>query len=98
MFININLFKINISRYLFFTYMLTFKNFREQLTISRVAVIEKILQMFQLIAQQPGNASLAMLPSILDFTFEHIMPMIQMDNHISDNTDLTSVVYSLFDR
>ncbi|XP_075158622.1 exportin ellipsoid body open isoform X2 [Haematobia irritans] len=72
-------------------------NSREQLTVSRVAVIEKILQMFQLIVQQPGNASLSMLPSILDFTFEHIMPMIQMDNSIADTTDLTSVVYSLFD-
>lgn len=72
--------------------------FREQLTLSRVVVIEKILQMFQLIVQQPGNASLAMLPSILDFTFEHIMPLLQMENSVADTTDLTSVVYSLLDR
>lgn len=73
-------------------------HFREQLSLSRVAVIEKILQMFQLIVQQPGAASLAMLPSILDFTFEHIMPLLQIENNIADTTDLTSVVYSLFDR
>lgn len=63
-----------------------------------MVVIEKILQMFQLIVQQPGNASLSILPSILDFTFEHIMPLLQVDNNIADTTDLTSVVYSLFDR
>ena len=63
-----------------------------------MVVIEKVLQMFQLIVQQPGNASLAMLPSILDFTFEHIMPLLQMENSVADTTDLTSVVYSLFDR
>lgn len=69
----------------------------EHLNKSRVLMIEKILKMFQLIVEQPGNSSLALLPSILDFTIEQTMPLLQHDNYM-DNTDLTSIIYSLLDR
>lgn len=69
----------------------------KHLNTSRILMMEKILKMFQLIVEQPGNSSLALLPSILDFTIEHTMPLLQHDNHM-DNTDLTSIIYSLLDR
>lgn len=70
--------------------------FSEHLNKSRVPTIEKILKMFQLIVEQPGNSSIALLPSILDFTIEQTMPLLQNDNY-TDNTDITSTIYSLFD-
>lgn len=71
--------------------------YSEHLNKSRVLMIEKILKMFQLIVEQPGNSSLALLPSILDFTIEQTMPLLQHDNYM-DNTDLTSIIYALLDR
>ena len=72
--------------------------YREQLTFNRLAVIEKILQMFQLIVEQPGNSSVAMLPSILDFTIQQILPLLQHDQTVTDGSEINTVVYSLFDR
>ncbi|KAL9880958.1 exportin-6-like isoform X1 [Glossina fuscipes] len=72
-------------------------NSRDQLSISTAAVIEKILQMFQLIVKHPGSASLTMIPSILDFTFAYIIPLLQQDDNIKYSGDITSAVYDLFD-
>uniref|UniRef100_W8BEJ9 Exportin-6-B n=1 Tax=Ceratitis capitata TaxID=7213 RepID=W8BEJ9_CERCA len=71
---------------------------REQLSLNQLAVLEKILQMFQLVVQQPGNTWTTMLPSILSFTIEQVLPFVhQHDNSLVDGTDLSSVVYTLFD-
>ncbi|XP_037936402.1 exportin-6 [Teleopsis dalmanni] len=69
---------------------------REHSNISRLVVVEKILQMFQLIVEQHGNGSMSMMPSILDFTIEHILPLIQHENNVTDNSDISSTVYNLF--
>jgi len=71
---------------------------REQLTLSRLAVMEKILQMFKLIVEQPGSASLGLLPSILDFSTQQILPLLQQQNAATDNSEITSLLYALFDR
>ncbi|XP_037725213.1 exportin-6 [Drosophila subpulchrella] len=70
---------------------------REQLTLSRLAVMEKILQMFKLIVEQPGSASLGLLPSILDFSTQQILPLLQQQNAATDNSEITSLLYALFD-
>ncbi|XP_017048308.1 exportin-6-A [Drosophila ficusphila] len=70
---------------------------REQLTLSRLAVMEKILQMFKLIVEQPGSASLGLLPSILDFSTQQILPLLQQQNTVTDNSEITSLLYALFD-
>ncbi|XP_039498961.1 exportin-6-A isoform X1 [Drosophila santomea] len=70
---------------------------REQLTLSRLAVMEKILQMFKLIVEQPGSASLGLLPSILDFSTQQILPLLQQQNAAADNSEITSLLYALFD-
>ncbi|XP_054729578.1 exportin-6 [Anastrepha obliqua] len=72
---------------------------REQLSLNQLAVLEKILQMFQIIVQQPGNTWTTMLPSILSFTIEHVLPLIQQhDSSLVDGTDLSGMVYALFDN
>ncbi|XP_020806625.1 exportin-6-A [Drosophila serrata] len=70
---------------------------REQLTLSRLAVMEKVLQMFKLIVEQPGSASLGLLPSILDFGTQQILPLLQQQNTATDNSEITSLLYALFD-
>ncbi|EDV34703.2 uncharacterized protein Dana_GF20811 [Drosophila ananassae] len=70
---------------------------REQLTLSRLAVMEKILQMFKLIVEQPGSASLGLLPSILDFSTQQILPLLQQQNAVTDSSEITSLLYALFD-
>ncbi|KAH8266754.1 hypothetical protein KR026_005354, partial [Drosophila bipectinata] len=70
---------------------------REQLTLSRLAVMEKILQMFKLIVEQPGSASLGLLPSILDFSTQQILPLLQQQNAATDSSEITSLLYALFD-
>ncbi|XP_017472110.1 PREDICTED: exportin-6 [Rhagoletis zephyria] len=71
---------------------------REQLSFNQLAVLEKILQMFQIIVQQPGNTWTTMLPSILSFTIDQVLPLIQQhDSSLVDGTDLSSMVYVLFD-
>lgn len=55
--------------------------------------------MFQLVVQQPGNTWTTMLPSILNFTIEQVLPLLQQhDSSLVDGTDLSSMVYALFDR
>lgn len=71
---------------------------REQLTLSRLAVMEKVLQMFQLIVEQPGSASLALLPNILGFSTQQILPLLQQQNAATDSSEITSLLYALFDR
>lgn len=72
---------------------------REQLSLNQLTVLEKILQMFQLVVQQPGNTWTTMLPSILNFTIEQVLPLLQQhDSSLVDGTDLSSMVYTLFDR
>ncbi|KAL7744718.1 hypothetical protein ACLKA6_017212 [Drosophila palustris] len=70
---------------------------REQLTLSRLAVMEKVLQMFQLIVEQPGSASLALLPNILAFSTQQILPLLQQQNAATDSSEITSLLYALFD-
>ncbi|XP_023035186.1 exportin-6 isoform X1 [Drosophila willistoni] len=70
---------------------------REQLTLSRLAVMEKVLQMFKLIVEQPGSTSLALLPSILDFSTQQILPLLQQQNAATDSSEITSLLYALFD-
>lgn len=72
--------------------------FREQLTLSRLAVMEKVLQMFQLIVEQPGSASLSLLPNILGFSTQQILPLLQQQNAATDSSEITSLLYALFDR
>ncbi|XP_018802628.1 PREDICTED: exportin-6 [Bactrocera latifrons] len=71
---------------------------REQLSLNQLTVLEKILHMFQLVVQQPGNTWTTMLPSILNFTIEQVLPLLQQhDSSLVDGTDLSSTVYALFD-
>lgn len=72
--------------------------FREQLTLSRLAVMEKVLQMFQLVVEQPGNASLSLMPSILGFSTQQILPLLQQQNAATDSSEITSLLFALFDR
>lgn len=73
-------------------------HFREQLTLSRLAVMEKVLQMFQLVVEQPGNASLSLMPSILGFSTQQILPLLQQQNAATDSSEITSLLFALFDR
>ncbi|EDV91895.1 exportin-6-A [Drosophila grimshawi] len=70
---------------------------REQLTLSGLAVMEKVLQMFQLIVEQPGSASLGLLPNILGFSTQQILPLLQQQNAATDSTEITNLLYALFD-
>nr|XP_032296302.1 exportin-6-B isoform X2 [Drosophila virilis] len=70
---------------------------REQLTLSRLAVMEKVLQMFQLIVEQPGNGSLVLMPSILTFSTQQILPLLQQQNAATDSSEITSLLFALFD-
>ncbi|XP_067642019.1 exportin-6 [Eurosta solidaginis] len=72
---------------------------REQLNLNQLTVLEKILQMLQIIVQQPGNTWTTMLPSILNFTIEHVLPLLQQhhDSSLVDGTDISYMVYTLFD-
>ncbi|XP_030377942.1 exportin-6-A isoform X2 [Scaptodrosophila lebanonensis] len=70
---------------------------REQLTLSRLAVMEKVLQMFQLIVEQPGSVSLGLLPSILDFSAQQILPLLQQQHVATDSSEIISLLYALFD-
>ncbi|KAH8420274.1 hypothetical protein KR009_008382, partial [Drosophila setifemur] len=70
---------------------------REQLTLSRLAVMEKVLQMCKLIVEQPGSASVGLLPAILDFSTQQILPLLQQQNAETDNSEITSLLYALFD-
>lgn len=83
----------------FFLFLIHYNSFsREQLTLSRLAVMEKVLQMFQLIVEQPGSASLALLPNILGFSTQQILPLLQQQNAATDSSEITSLLYALFDR
>jgi len=53
--------------------------------------------MMQMIVEQPGNASLSMVGPILDFALDHILPMLQQES-ITNNSEISTLVYSLFDR
>lgn len=70
--------------------------YREPLTSGRFIIMEKVLQMFQLVIEQPGNSSLSMLPSILDFTIGQILPTVRQN--VTDKSDISYAVYTLFDR
>ncbi|TDG41825.1 hypothetical protein AWZ03_011754 [Drosophila navojoa] len=70
---------------------------REQLTLSRLAVMEKVLQMFQLVVEQPGSASLSLMPSILGFSTQQILPLLQQQNVATDSSEITSLLFALFD-
>lgn len=54
--------------------------------------------MFQLIVEQPGSASLALLPNILGFSTQQILPLLQQQNAATDSSEITSLLYALFDR
>ncbi|ALC48627.1 Exp6 [Drosophila busckii] len=67
---------------------------RAPLTLSRLAVMEKVLQMFKIIVELPGSD---LLSNILTFSTEQILPMLQQQDAEMDNSDITSLLYELFD-
>lgn len=45
-----------------------------------------------------GQRLLGLLPSILDFSTQQILPLLQQQNAATDNSEITSLLYALFDR
>lgn len=75
-----------------------FLNFcSEQLTCNRYKAVEKLLQMLQLIVQQPGSLGANLLPSIIDFTLNYVSPLLMQERQPNDFCDVAFALYSLFD-
>lgn len=70
---------------------------RGEMTVRRLKSMEKILQMFQLIVQQPGSETMSLIPSILNLTLDHILPLLSYDNNLLDYSDVAHLMYTLFD-
>lgn len=68
---------------------------RNQLTASSLKAIDKLLQMLLFVVEQPGNASLSMLPNILTFVLDIVMPLLMEQKHSLDFSDVTSSVFTL---
>lgn len=69
----------------------------EQITTARFRSLDILLKIFLLIVEQPGNASL--LPDILNFSIEHVLPLIfepSANPAKSDATHLADTSLSLY--
>lgn len=71
----------------------------EQITSQRFRSLDILLKMFLLIVEQPGNVSL--LPDILNFSLEHVLPMVFSPEHSakgeqSGHADVSLSLYQLF--
>ncbi|XP_021696427.1 exportin-6-A isoform X2 [Aedes aegypti] len=71
----------------------------EQISSQRFRSLVILLKMFLLIVEQPGNASL--LPDILNFSIEHVLPMVFSNEFMckseqSGHADVSLSLYQLF--
>lgn len=71
----------------------------EQISDQRFRSLDILLKMFLLIVEQPGNASL--LPDILNFSIEHVLPLVFSSEHSSKSeqschADISLSLYLLF--
>ncbi|XP_065074912.1 exportin-6-A-like isoform X2 [Ochlerotatus camptorhynchus] len=71
----------------------------EQITSQRFRSLDILLKMFLLIVEQPGNVSL--LPDILNFSIEHVLPMVFSSEYsgkgeLSGHADVSLSLYQLF--
>jgi hypothetical protein len=61
--------------------------------------LELLLKIELVIIEQPGTATMALIPEMLTIALEQIMPLIRSDdkNQLCEYTDLTMAAYLLFD-
>lgn len=68
---------------------------RNQLTASSLKAIDKLLQMLLFVVEQPGTATMSLLPNILGFVLDHVMPLLMEEKQSLDFSDVATSVFNL---
>lgn len=71
--------------------------FSEQLTVNRLKTMDKLMQMLLLVVQQPGNLGLTLLPSILEFSLNYVMPLLMQTQTANEFCDVVMSLFQLLD-
>lgn len=68
---------------------------RNQLTSGSLKAIDKLLQMLLFVVEQPGQSSLSLLPNILAFVLDIVMPLLMEQKQSLDFSDVATSVFNL---
>lgn len=71
--------------------------FSEQLTMNRLKTMDKLMQMLLLVVQQPGSLGLQLLPSILPFSLNYVMPLLMQTQNANEFCDVVMSLFQLLD-
>lgn len=80
----------------FFNQFFFFISYREQFTANSLKAANKLLQILLLVVQQPGSLGMNLLPHILEFALNSVLPSFMQDPE--KDCDVAFSLYSLFDR